>query len=168
MKGKILVLEGTKRSGKTTFGKELISHWNGPVFYISDRSLLEHENCKDASYGYMLGVLTTAREIIEQIPNSLVILDRFQITEYLYGKNRGYNNFYQMKKISLMLNELGAELYLFCSFTWRERIEGTGNHFEFNDYVDTAHKFGIFNYRLLNFDKTEGNISKLSEAEFYV
>lgn len=122
----ILVLEGTKRSGKTTWAEKV--QWNFKnTYYFANRTLKDHEHANIAVYGYMVGILEFAKQL--DTKESIIILDRFHITEYLYGKQRGYENS-DMKFIDYELRKLNAIGILFYSNTWKERLEDPDNHFD--------------------------------------
>lgn len=161
-KGRIIVLEGVKRSGKTTWAKRYMEE-NKNCFYFCNRELYKEDNSKDSVYGYMVGILESAEQILNEVPDCTIILDRFHITEYLYGLDRGYNNRDNMKKISHKLNELGAEVYLFNSETWEERVKNSKEHFVFDKYLNRARDVYKNKYYVVNLD----NEFK-SKKKFYI
>lgn len=154
----LIVLEGTKRSGKTSFANLLRENMHYNVFYLYDRLDLSDkiptENIH-LSYGYMRGALAMAKDILERDPNAVILLDRFHLTERIYGREeRRYDNTL-MGDIEDRLFELGAKGILFISDTSDERTEIKSYKEQFQKAADNSK----LNWTVVNLDKVNGQIT---------
>lgn len=154
----LLVLEGTKRSGKTSFANLLRENMHYNVFYLYDRLDLEG-NSKVANialaYGYMRGAIAMAKDIIQRDSNAIILLDRFHLTEMIYGlEERGYNNSL-MWDVDERLLDLGAKGILFISDTADERTEIKSYKEQFKAAADNSK----LNWTVVNLDKVNGHIT---------
>mgnify|MGYP004447571607 CR=1 FL=1 len=121
----IIILEGMKRSGKTTFANRLKELTSLPVYYLNDRTLLEginEDEVKNIVYGSCHTMVEMAK-IIEKTNKGecLIIFDRLHLSELIYGRNiRKYNN-ERMWIIDKELRALSPICLLFLSETSNER-----------------------------------------------
>lgn len=154
----LIVLEGTKRSGKTSFANLLRENMHYNVFYLYDRLDLSHKSqweMKALAYGYMRGAIAMAKDILQRDPNAIVLLDRFHLTEWIYGiEERGYENDL-MKDIEDRLMDLGAKGLLFMSDTADERTEIKSYKKQFEKAADNSK----LNWTVVNLDKVNGKIT---------
>lgn len=154
----LIVLEGTKRSGKTSFANLLRENMHYNVFYLYDRLDLKG-NSKVVNmalaYGYMRGAIAMAKDILQRDPNAIVLLDRFHLTERIYGlEERMYDNTL-MDDIEDRLLELGAKGLLFMSDTADERTEIKSYKEQFQKAADNSK----LNWTVVNLDKVNGQIT---------
>lgn len=154
----LIVLEGTKRSGKTSFANLLRENMHYNVFYLYDRLDLEG-NSKVVNmalaYGYMRGAIAMAKDILQRDPNAIILLDRFHLTERIYGlEERMYDNTL-MDGIEDRLLELGAKGLLFMSDTADERTEIKSYKEQFQKAADNSK----LNWTVVNLDKVNGQIT---------
>lgn len=154
----LIVLEGTKRSGKTSFANLLRENMHYNVFYLYDRLDLSHKSqleMKALAYGYMRGAIAMAKDILQRDPNAIVLLDRFHLTERIYGlEERMYDNIL-MDDIEDRLLELGAKGLLFMSDTADERTEIKSYKEQFQKAADNSK----LNWTVVNLDKVNGQIT---------
>lgn len=154
----LIVLEGTKKSGKTSFANLLRENMHYNVFYLYDRLDLSNKTpleMKDLAYGYMRGAIALAKDILQRDPNAIVLLDRFHLTEWIYGiEERGYNNT-SMIEIDEMLLDLGAKGLLFMSDTADERTEIKSYKEQFQEVAENSK----LNWTVVNLDKMGGEIT---------
>lgn len=154
----LIVLEGTKRSGKTSFANLLRENMHYNVFYLYDRLDLSHKSkweMKALAYGYMRGAIALAKDILQRDPNAIVLLDRFHLTERIYGlEERMYDNTF-MDDIEDRLLELSAKGLLFMSDTADERTEIKSHKEQFQKAAENSK----LNWTVVNLDKVNGQIT---------
>lgn len=157
----VVILEGMKRSGKTTFAKKLEKFSCLPVYSLNDRTLLENTNgkydVKSAVYGSCHTMVEMAK-IIEKSTkhNCLIIFDRLHISELVYGKNiRGYENG-GMWDIDKQLIPLFPLCFFFYSKTSDER---TNINSYYNDYIKYISQSKL-KWKKVCMDETKGEPTK--------
>ena len=120
----ILVVEGSNKVGKSSFIKYLkenFEKYSGKKVIVYrnrfSQNVLNHfaENTKERNYILMLGELNAVLSLSKQLDDTIIIFDRFHLSELVYGLYyRNYISF-DMAKIDEQLAEEGAKLILFVS-----------------------------------------------------
>lgn len=110
---------------------------------------------KALSYGYMRSAIAMSKDILQRDPNAIILLDRFHLTERIYGlEERGYDNA-DMNDIEERLLGLGAKGLLFMSDTADERTEIKSYKEQFQKAADNSK----LNWTVINLDKVNGQIT---------
>lgn len=155
----VVILEGMKRSGKTTYATKLKELSSLPVYYLNDRTLLENvdsNSVKDVVYGSCHTMVQMAK-IIEKTTKSqcLIIFDRLHLSELVYGKHsRGYNA-EGMWEIDKSLRPLFPYCLLFTSNSANERTEINSYKDEFLTYSEMS----CLNWKHISLDETNGKVT---------
>lgn len=122
----ILIVEGSNKVGKTTFINALIEFErnNGEKVFLYNKRYLKNtervSGCfevsdKDEASIRMLAEINMLTALNQQFPEMLIILDRFHLSELVYGKfYRGYVNA-SMFVIDDILSKQDASLLLLQS-----------------------------------------------------
>ena len=151
----IVVVEGTKQSGKTSMikrFKEILPKELALSFY--DRDLFKYSlNYADAVFANCLSYLNAAIEIDKAFDGKpLIFFDRFHISELVYGdKVRGYKND-KMWIIDEKLRRVGAKGIMFLSDTAEKRTGVKVYKDEFYDYA----KQSALDWMVINLDNVKG------------
>lgn len=156
----IIVVEGTKQSGKTTFINELKKASVVPVFRFYDRDLLKFDlNQADANFASCMSYLNAAIEVDRNLEGEcFVVFDRFHLTEIVYGEQvRGYKND-KMWIVDHKLRACNIFGLLFVSDTAEER---TGLKVYKDEFVKAA-TTSCVRWEYVNLDKSNGKISMFS------
>lgn len=157
----VVILEGMKRSGKTTFANKLEKYSCLPVYSLNDRTLHEHANgkydIKSAIYGSCHTMVEMAK-IIENTTkhNCLIIFDRLHISELVYGKNiRGYES-EGMWDIDKQLISLFPLCFFFYSKTSDERTTINSYYEDYAEYISKSK----LKWKNICLDETKGEPTK--------
>ncbi|WP_418633860.1 hypothetical protein, partial [Segatella hominis] len=133
----ILVIEGPKRCGKTTFCKKVKSLFSSPVFWINERTTLNFNTIdqRSASMGSIISMMNMAFEIEKEYEDRddepIIMFDRFHISEIVYGKQlRKYDVSY-MYAIDELLANKGVKGILMTSDTIKSRYDGQAYEVDF-------------------------------------
>lgn len=146
----ILVVEGTKQSGKSTFIEELKKNSIVPVFNFYNRDLLKFDlKQDDANFASCLSYVKAGIEVNKTMSDEcFVVFDRLHLSEIVYGKYaRGYNN-EKMWIVDEMLAGANARGILFVSDTAEKR---TGKKVYKEEFVELAEKSSI-RWAMVNLD----------------
>lgn len=152
----ILVVEGTKQSGKTTFINALEKLAKVPVFRLYDRDLLMFDvNQKDAQFASCLSYVNAAIKIDTVLEgNCIVVHDRLHLSELIYGKKvRKYEN-ENMWYVDKKLADYGAKGLLFISDTTQERL----GYDAYKEGFERLSEKSSIEWFKINLDKTNGMI----------
>lgn len=155
----VVILEGMKRSGKTTYANMLSEVSALPVYYLNDRTLLENidkQSVKNTVYGSCHTMVEMAK-IIERTTkgNCLIIFDRLHLSELVYGKHiRGYDA-EGMWEIDKMLLSLSPYCLLFVSNSADERTDINSYKEDFMIYSNIS----CLNWKMVSLDKTKGKVT---------
>ena len=160
----VLIVEGSRKTGKTTFIGELNKFTvNGghKVIPIRDRKLQNlNVNQEQANYISCTQLLAAVRSIEEALgKETLIVFDRFHISELVFGeKLRGYQNL-GMYKIDNELANMQAKLLLFESETNVRRMKPNEKPYaeEFRQHFKES---CLNDKALVCLDKTGGRIIK--------
>lgn len=96
----IVIVEGIDRVGKTTFCEKAASLLNAPVF----KQTTFHDDGSHPGPTAMVEQVHALTKLLLCI-NSNIVVDRFHLTEAVYGKiDRGYDCLQEMKAIDSMLS----------------------------------------------------------------
>ena len=151
----IIVVEGTKQSGKTTFINQLKKLSVVPVFHFYDRDLLKFNlNQADANFASCMSYLNAAIEVDRNLEGEcFVVFDRFHLTEIVYGEQvRGYKND-KMWIVDQKLRACNIFGLLFMSDTAEER---TGLKVYKKEFEKAATD-SCLKWEYINLDKSKGN-----------
>lgn len=126
----IVVLEGIRKSGKTTFATEL-EKWGKemdvPVFRFYDRELQSYPvNQREANFVSCMQFIKAAEEVESKLcqlaKEPIILFDRLHISEIIFGYYyRSYNNLDLMLHVDEYLKKAKAKLILFDSATSEKR-----------------------------------------------
>lgn len=155
----VVILEGMKRSGKTTYATKLKELSSLPVYYLNDRTLLESvetDSVKDVVYGSCHTMVQMAK-IIEKTTNGncLIIFDRLHLSELVYGYHSRWYEADGMWKIDKELRSLFPYCLLFTSDTADER---TGINSYKDDFILYS-KQSCLNWKPISLDETNGKVT---------
>ncbi len=155
----VVILEGMKRSGKTTYANILKDYSSLPVYYLNDRTLLENvdnTSIKDTVYGSCHTMVQMAK-IIEKTTkgNCLIIFDRLHLSELVYGlRHRNYDAD-GMWEIDKQVRALCPYCLLFSSDTANERTEINSYKEDFETYSNKS----CLNWIHISLDGTNGKVT---------
>lgn len=109
----LLIIEGSNRVGKTTLIRA-IKKRRPDAIVLSCRThnlFKKNSDIKKSNYAIAVAVYNMARSILEANPDALVILDRFHLSEMVYGEfDRKYNCTKEMSEIDDKLSRLNSKL----------------------------------------------------------
>lgn len=166
----ILVIEGPKRCGKTTFCKKVKSLFSSPVFWINERTTLNFNTIdqRSASMGSIISMMNMAFEIEKEYEDRddepIILFDRFHISEIVYGGYiRGYD-ISRMWDIDETLAMHGVTGIFITSDTIKERYDEYAYEKEFNKACNDS----MISFIKFNFDDTKGvpQIDKILKVVF--
>lgn len=153
----ILVIEGARKTGKTTFINYIEKFGNGlkiPVFRFYDRDLQKyHVDQEEANFVSCMQFIKAAIEVEEKLKRisnePIIFFDRFHISEKVFGMQyRGYD---ASEKMALVENELvkaNAKLLFFISKTANKRT----NEELFEEQFEKAFNSSKMNKNIISLD----------------
>lgn len=167
----IIIVEGPKRSGKTTFCNMLKEFVKCPVIYVNERLPLTFDYtdkksvCLGSIYSMMDMAFETENEIKEKIGvEPIILFDRFHISEIVYGGYvRGYD-ISRMWDIDETLAMHGVIGVFITSDTIKKRYDEYAYEKEFNKACNDS----MIPFIKFNFDDTKGvpQIDKILKVVF--
>lgn len=114
----LLIVEGSNRVGKSTLIKN-IKHWYPETMIVDCRThklFTENSDIQKCNYSVAVATYYMVKAIQETYPEAILILDRFHLSEIVYGKyDRGYDASEQMLEIDAMFAELDTRIILLTS-----------------------------------------------------
>lgn len=163
----IIVLEGIRKSGKTTFADKLHG-WGRknsvPVFRFYDRELQSYNvNQMEANFVSCMQFAKAAFEVDSKLAmmknEPIVLFDRFHISELIFGYYlRQYKSVKFMRQVDDYLASRGAKLVLFDSETSDKRAK-PGELLFRNDFIENAKKSKMNKKLYVSLDATDGKLS---------
>lgn len=167
----IIIVEGPKRSGKTTFCSMLKRVAKCPVIYVNERLPLTFDYtdrrsvCLGSIYSMLDMAFETEKEIREKTGiEPIILFDRFHISEIVYGgKVRGYD-ITRMWHVDETLAMHGVTGIFITSDTIKERYNSCAYEDEFNQACNDS----MIPFIKFNFDDTKGvpQIDKILKVVF--
>lgn len=165
----IIVVEGTRKSGKTTFIDQLEKYCEGSnikMFRFYDRHLqsLKGVSQKDANYVSCLQLLNASDMIEKTEPNALIVFDRFHISELIFGNRYRQYYSYEMYDIDRKLAGRNSALITFVSNTCERRMKRGENPFK-SDFVSEHFYSFIKSKSLISLDDKSGVVNNETVEE---
>lgn len=165
----VIVLEGIRRSGKSTFSDacEKYGKENGiPTFCFYDRELQSYAvNQMEANFVSCMQFAKAAFEVNAKLTNQqltkepIILFDRFHLSELIFGYYlRGYRNDEAMGMVDRFLAKYGASLLLFESATSEERLKEPQELYR-EDFKRMYEKSEIQKKATVCLDEAKGEIS---------
>ena len=144
----IVILEGSNRSGKSTFAEKLKEEANrkGLKCFVYRKRMSEQnefDTDQNKMFEFMMNML--AEILIESTKNDLVIVDRFHVTEKIYGKIfRGYDNEF-IKFLDKLLSVCQAKIiYVFSEYNHINDISKKLEYEKIQDYFISECLYGKY------------------------
>lgn len=153
----ILVVEGTKQSGKSTFIEEMKKLVKVPVIKLYDRDLLMFDvDQKSAQFASCLSYVNAAIQVDQALNGRCIIVhDRLHLSELIYGKKvRNYEN-ENMWLVDKKLADYGAKGLLFLSENTKERL----GYETYKEGYEKLSEVSAIEWFVINLDSTNGKIS---------
>ena len=169
----VIVLEGIRKSGKTTFA-DALTKWGRecdvPVFRFYDRELQTYPvNQMEANFVSCMQFARAAFEVdykLQQLRREpIVLFDRFHISELIFGHYyRQYDNDKFMNQVDTLLASHDASLVLFESGTSDKRAKPGELLFK-HDFWTLYRKSKIERKLYMNLDGRGGKLEKADIEE---
>lgn len=161
----IIVVEGIRKAGKTSFIEEVQLNIGeqAPVFRFYDRELQTYNvNQQEANFVSCMQFAKAAIEVDAKLKalhqEPLIFFDRFHISELIFGRAyRNYNSSEYMTKVDKFLAENNAKLLLCLSDTSSSR---TDDELFTADFVKCFDASFIKDKFILNLDKEAGMVTE--------
>ena len=158
----ILIVEGTNRAGKSSLVKLITDNFEffaplgiNKVICYDNRDIYRNVGLKIDKDMQAIGELRMLLNLNESMNDTLIIIDRFHITEMIYGQvKRGYNNYTLVKEFDKQLAMSGAKLIF---------VKNSLSHLNDEESYKTSSKKELLEIQTMmnNFIKEESGIESM-------